>query len=407
MMFTKIKEQIVHILLKIIIKTYRAIYLPIRVFQVRRKKVIKVAFILSDLGKWKTETLYNKMLQNKRFEPVIIIIPYKNYDNSDLRILVDYLNKKQYKYFYLDKNQKISDVMKPDIIFYQEPYNRILDKNKRYKYNLKSLFCYVNYAFHTIDEAWSLDLPLLNLAWQVYYENSLVVKSVSNIMTNKGKNCIVTGLPYTELFFQTKLPINNPWNISSSTKKKIIWAPHHTILNDSLIHYSTFLKYCNYMLSLAEKYKEQIQVAFKPHPLLRTKLYEIWGIQKTEDYYARWAHGRNTQLVLGDYVSLFLFSDAMIHDCGSFTVEYHHTKKPIMYLIKDEKHAENLNEFGKKAFNIHYLGRCEDDIESFVINVLQGKDIMKKEREKFYNDYLIPPNGKSASENIINAILGN
>ena len=31
---------------------------------------------------------------------------------------------------------------------------------------------------------------------------------------------------------------------------------------------------------------------------------------------------------------------------------------------------------------------------------------MKSEREHFYNKYLIPPHGKTACENIINAILG-
>ena len=31
---------------------------------------------------------------------------------------------------------------------------------------------------------------------------------------------------------------------------------------------------------------------------------------------------------------------------------------------------------------------------------------MKEERDKFYNDYLLAPDGNSASDNIINAILG-
>lgn len=406
MMFTKIKEHIVHILLKFIIKTYRAIYLPIRVFQIRRKKVIKVAFILSDLGKWKTEILYNKMLQNKRFEPIILVAPYIDRDNSGIDVLCSYLERKSYFFNILDRGHKIRDYFRPDIIFYQEPYNRILDKNIRYKYNLKSLFCYVSYGFHCERNNWLLNQTLLNICWQVYYENEIALIGLDQEMTNHAKNCINTGLPMTEVYLQPILKLSSPWLDQTIKKKKIIWAPHYSINNNTAFRYSTFLIYYDFMLKLAEKYKDYIQIAFKPHPYLLTKLYEIWGKDKTDSYYSSWEKGVNTQLVIGDYVSLFMHSDALIHDSSSFTIEYHYTKNPVLYLIKDDYHADGLNELGKKAFNMHYLGRCKEDIESFVNNVIQGKDNMRKMREDFYERYLLPPDGKTASENIINAILG-
>ena len=210
----------------------------------------------------------------------------------------------------------------------------------------------------------------------------------------------------TEVYLQPTLKLSSPWIDQTIKKKKIIWAPHYSINRNTAFHYSTFLVYYDYMLELAEKYKDYIQIAFKPHPYLLTKLYEIWGKDKTDRYYSSWENGVNTQLVLGDYVSLFMHSDALIHDCSSFTIEYHYTKNPVLYLIKDDHHADGLNEFGKKAFKMHYLGRNEEDIESFVINIIQGKDNMKKKREDFYKRYLLPPYGKPASINIINAILG-
>ena len=405
-MLSRIKDNLIPFLLKCTIKVYRAIYLPIRVFQVRRKKVINVAFVLSDLGKWKTESLYIKMIDHIRFNPIILVTPYINRCNSGLTILCDYLDKKGYKYHVLDKKQKIRDFVKPDIIFYQEPYNRILDKNKRYKKNLKSLFCYVSYGFHTHEESWYFNMPLIQFAWQFYFENDYTLNDCKNVMINKGKNCISTGLPFTDLFIMDKKQFSNPWKSLSHAKKRIIWAPHYTVLDDSIFHYSTFLKYCDFMLELAKKYKNSVQFAFKPHPVLLSKLYEKWGKEKTDEYYSLWANGENTQLITGEYIPLFMYSDALIHDCGSFTIEYHYTKKLVMYLIKDEKHAEGLNDFGKKAFDLHYKGKNEDDIEGFINNVINGKDEMKEARIRFYNDYLLPPNGKSPSENIINAILG-
>ena len=388
------------------VSVYRSFLLPIKSFLVRRKEKIYVGFVLSDLGKWKTELLFQKMLEHRRFTPVVLVVPYLNNDNSGLNQLIKYLSEKSYSFYVYDNERKFSDDINLDIIFYQEPYGGIINERYEYKHNLSSLFCYVPYAFHTIDSKWSLNTPLLNFAWQVFFENSLVLKNVSCFMTNGGKNCKVTGLPFTDLFSEQSFIDKNPWKYQTKPKKKIIWAPHHTILSETLICYSTFLMYCDAMFSLALKYKDKIQMAFKPHPVLLTKLYNVWGKEKTDNYYYLWERGENTQLVLGDYVPLFIHSDALIHDCGSFTIEYHYTKKPVMYLLKDDNHSEELNEFGKMAFDLHYKGRNFDDIESFIKDVIAEIDPMKKEREKFYNDCLLAPEGNSASDNIINAILG-
>jgi hypothetical protein len=401
-----IRFDIVPFILKKAIIIYRFSYLPIRIHLIRRKRIIKVAFVISDLGKWKTELLFCKMLENNKFAPVIFVVPYLNHDNSSQSILLEYLNSRQYPYYVFDNKRKFFDIVKPDILFYQEPYNGDIHSIYEYKRNIFSLFCYVSYAFHTIDSQWFLNSSMLNFAWQVYFENSLVVKNLSNVMTNKGVNCLVTGLPFTDIFLQPISAFKDPWIFQKNKKKKIIWAPHHTILNETLICYSTFMKYHDIMLSLAKKYEDIIQIAFKPHPVLRTKLYQVWGKEKTDYYYSLWEKGENTQLVLGDYVPLFMYSDALIHDCGSFTVEYHYTKKPVMYLLKDESHKDSLNEFGRMAFDLHYIGRSVEDIESFIIDVVAGRDELKMARVKFYNDYLCPPYGNSASDNIINAIIG-
>ena len=47
-----------------------------------------------------------------------------------------------------------------------------------------------------------------------------------------------------------------------------------------------------------------------------------------------------------------------------------------------------------------------DFIEKFVQNVIDDIDPRKEEREQFFKDYLLPPHGRSACENIIAAILG-
>jgi CDP-glycerol glycerophosphotransferase (TagB/SpsB family) len=88
------------------------------------------------------------------------------------------------------------------------------------------------------------------------------------------------------------------------------------------------------MLELAQAYKDRIQIAFKPHPSLITQLYQHpdWGKERADDYYARWQQMENTQLETGGYVDLFMTSDAMIHDSGSFVVEYLYANRPVMFV---------------------------------------------------------------------------
>ena len=48
-----------------------------------------------------------------------------------------------------------------------------------------------------------------------------------------------------------------------------------------------------------------------------------------------------------------------------------------------------------------------DDIKSFIEDVvICGNDSMRSTREQFIKDYLVPPHNKTASQNIIDAILG-
>ena len=105
-------------------------------------------------------------------------------------------------------------------------------------------------------------------------------------------------------------------------------------------------------------------------------------------------------------MGLFKYSDAMIHDCGSFKIEYLYANNPVMFLYKDEPPYDYTNWQTQKALLLHYRGQNKSDIESFIINVINGVDPLMEEREDFLNRYLTPPHGKTACENIINAILG-
>ncbi len=385
---------------KLFYRTYHSVYVPLLAKRIRKKEKLKVLFVLFDLGMWKTESLYNQMCAHERFETAILIEPSgKQWETENLK---QYLDRKGYPYIMLKEEQTIKGTIRPDIIFYQQPYGTCEKKNDYY-HNFYALFCYVDYAFHGNDISQFYGSPLNNLAWQNYFENRLVLKNLTSLMPNKACNCLVTGLPMTDIYLHST--DSDPWKPQTKPKKRIIYAPHHTISSREWLHYSTFLTYCDTMLELARKYSDEVQFAFKPHPILRSKLESLWGKERTEAYYQQWATMENAQLEGGQYAALFIHSDAMIHDCSSFSVEYHYTLNPVMFLVSDGHKDGQRNEFSQAAFNLHYKGYNPHDIEQFIQKVITGVDPMFPQRREFHETYLKVPYGKSASENIINCIL--
>ena len=394
---------------------YRRV-LPHKVSSLRNKDKIRVLFLLSDLSLWKSEELYLAMLAHPRFEPIIgtclLLADVGSESTKKYLCLLEYL--KQHNYIYHEIYHHNISSIKADITFYQQPYGDVIDPSISFMKQILngSLVCYLNYAFYTVDcskNNFGVDLPMHRYSWQVYFENTITLQ-MGNYSKLRGKNSVLTGLPIQDILSRKKELFKNPWIPQSKHKKRVIFAPDHTIpTSDNYIQYSQFLEVADIMLDIAREYNDTIQFAFKPHPFLKKKLYDHWGKERTDIYYNTWNQLDNCQIAEGDYIGLFKYSDAMVHDCSSFTIEYCYTLNPVLYLIRPDQeyaHLSNLNDFGKKAFELHSLGVTKSDIQSFLDNILAGNDNFHNKRLDFYNKYLLPPYGKTASENIIDAILG-
>jgi CDP-glycerol glycerophosphotransferase (TagB/SpsB family) len=261
--------------------------------------------------------------------------------------------------------------------------------------------------FPIISQKWAYNSLLQNIAWKLFYPTLSHINTAKKFANNKGVNVFVTGYPiFDEILNHNKIR-KDPWIINDKSVKRIIWAPHHSIESDNSLQLSNFLHNYDLILDLAEKYKTKIQIAFKPHPFLISKLYNHieWGKERADAYYKKWESKSNCQLETGEYVDLMITSDAMIHDSISFTVEYLYTKKPVFYVSK-KNHVNNLCVFGNLAFDQHYNGFSDSQIEHFISEiVVNDKDPMKLNRSKFFNDFLIPPNNQSVANNILSEIL--
>ena len=372
---------------------------------------IEVAFLLTIPGMWKVDYLFRAMQSDIHYHPYVVICPYsvfKGFSNDEVEQTIERTRKfasdMGYEYVIPRDNkgcwQDINKTLHPDIVFFTTPYKDI--PPQYFIYNFKDVFsCYVSYGFTSLNIVKvNFDLMFHNLVGIYLLETELNRQTAISHARNHGVNVEVSGYPGTEVFLRKDYTPVDRWKPQDQKKKKVIWAPHHTI--DKTLELSTFLLRCDDMVALAERYQDSIQFAFKPHQLLKFKLQEEWGGDKVNAYYRRWAEMPNTQLEESSYVDLFLTSDAMIHDCGSFTTEYLFTHKPVMYLTHDTHYKERFSPFGLEAFECHYRGAEVEDIENFLKKVvIEGDDPMKGQRLAFFDKYLQPINGLLPSEMIL------
>ena len=104
-------------------------------------------------------------------------------------------------------------------------------------------------------------------------------------------------------------------------------------------------------------------------------------------------------------MDLFKQSDAMIHDSGSFIMEYLLVNKPCMYLQEGAGYT-GFNEDTLQALKCYQKGSSLKEIEQFLLNLLRNvPDTKASARDRYLKEYLLPPGGCSAAQNIINSIL--
>lgn len=375
--------------------------------RVKAKPVKKILFFVVNMGMWKYDGLVQLMKRDSRFDIVIVSFPMPIFDSSINKLqqkrIESYCKENNLKFipgFNYETNEysNLRDI-NPDIVSYTQPYNIgyhpwLIDSFKE-----NSIFIYTPYGVSVSEGRYFYDTYLTNIAWKVFVGSRMEKEYLDRCLSVNHGNQVVTG--YT-IYDKLNKPVKekNPWN---SDKKRVIWAPHHSLDDRFSFSSSNFERICDHMVNIAKKYAGSIEFAFKPHPVLKERLIEKWGLQKTEEYYQKWARMPNTFICDGSYAELFAYSDGLIHDCASFVCEYLLTGKPALYVVKDSNVPDGVsNEIGIRCFRLHYQAKEEDEIERFIDTViLRGEDGLKEERDAFVVAELLPPNGCSVGENMM------
>lgn len=384
---------------------------------IRSTGVCRTVIVVSSLPMMRYEGLRELLCGDPRFDVNVLIVPFRTWEPSEqqkaIRELSDYFERKGVTYRIGDSEHPETaawlTAYRPQLMLYPQPYEDNYELPYDWTAQKQALLAYQNYGFTTVKSWWSKNLLFHNQAWRIFAANSFEKEDFKKMCYRRGRNVRVTFDAEADKFLAPAA--SKPWKSPEDGKarKRVIFAPHFQIQQNELFNRAAFIWLGDFMLEMAEKYKDSIQFAFKPHPRLRTALYEHpdWGPERTDAYYKRWAEGENTQFESGEYMDLFKDSDAMIHNCGSFTAEYLFTGNPVLFTTKDLREiTDTANDFGLKCIEAHNMAATTEEVEDFIRKcVLGNEDPKKAERESFKQRYLLPPAGESAAGNMYREIL--
>lgn len=383
--------------------------------RIKKKKRVKVVFLPILESVWKYESVYKEMAENTVFEIEVAVLPLveKGKVNFNQYFLTcDHFSANGYKvvklYDYKKNTWTSISSLKPDIVLYSDCWPLSL-KKYYYKTFFFQLCGYVPYSHQVSkydDYQAQYNKMFHNFMWKIFAPHIYELDIFKSHSITRDDNVKVSGYPGCVLLKQnTRSGISEAWPKGKSDLRRIVWAPHHSILWKTR-RYSNFLDMYDFMQELAEKLINKVQFCFKPHPMLRSTLYgmESWGKDRTDEYYGFWENHPLHLLNEGDYIELFNSSDALIHDSGSFLAEYLYVNKPVLFLQSSKDIATYFNPFGQLCLNASYVSDTPMNIQEFIEQVvIGGNDVKKQLRSDLWGKHLSLSNG--SAKIICNSIL--
>ena len=380
--------------------------------EVKNGNKIKVAFLFMYATDCQNLSIFEQMLEQESiFDPYFIVNPdiarsKENFDYNYKRAkeeLIAKYGKERVLDGYNYTSKKFLDYTKDfDIATTNNPYDSMAHKFFKIKYWAQKgipifyiSYFYMGRCFVSID---NLKSQAFSYFHKVFVENQNVANLAIEHEIIKGKNIVIAGYPKMDgLANASTKPCKN---------KMIIIAPHHTI-DDNEKSVGGFLQYSDMLLQLPKKYKN-IDFVFRPHPLLFENLHtKYWGKEKTDKYLNELLSNENVSYSTeGEYLELFAKSDALIHDCGSFSAEYLYTGKPCAYLFKKGINPGLIwTEFGKSCINLHYKIKEPADIDKFISEIIiGGNDYLKEKRNEYVKEH-VAINYPNSTKFIINNLI--
>lgn len=370
--------------------------------QHRGARPIRVMFLISNTASWKVGPVFEQMMRDADFEPIAAICPITNGGlvtaaQHTAEIARRYLEAQGFPYLdttKFNREETWAEIRRidPHVVFFTNPHSMV-PKYLHDEILTSRLTCYVPYNHEVMaygDNQEQYNQSSHNAFWRIFVPHEESQKYYDTTRIRGAAGVIVTGFPACEPLLAPALTRDpSPWKAQERNKKRVIYAPHWLWRPD--IKMATIDTFGEAMRYLAEKYRDDVQWALRPHPMLKPRLMKTpeWGPQRTEDFFDFWEQSEFCQIHEEDYLPLFQTSDAIIHDSGSFLAEYLYLKKPAMYLMTDQTGDKYFNPFGRRAITSCEVGQSIDDIERFLNCVMSGETEHATDN-RFFNEDIAP-----------------
>lgn len=377
---------------------------------------VKAIFFVSSASMFPAKPLFEKMLEDRRFEPYLAVIPDNRWKDGHTieemeaceKELASWCPAESMIHIRPDEFDVWPDVLKDaDIVCYPSPYELSHFRyNPHYAVGRNFLPICANYGYYrSIYDRTVMAGQSYAYMWKAFFECEATAEEYRKYSAIGGANVDISGYIKMDAYSSVKAEPHN--------RKRILVALHHSVEGgtNKKLSLANFIEYSDFFMSLPDKYPE-IDFVFRPHPFLFKILVnrEIWNEQKVNDYIKAlrakpnviWSEG-------GDYFKEFAESDGCIQDCGSYLVEYIYTQKPCCYMLKSpDDIVAKFAPLGQDCLEQCHIAYSTQEIDDFVREVILGsKDPKAVSRQSFAKSIMVNyPNAADAALGSIKAGLG-
>lgn len=356
---------------------------------------INVVFVCHRPNVWTSlKSVYEELKKDSFFNVSIVAIPVKeerpklgwSHENYISEGAEDFF--KDYNcingYDYEKKEWFDLRKLKPDYLFFQQPYNVAL--NPLYNSALVSKYCkicYVAYASNFIgtgilEESTPKDF-MQNVSL-FFTQNEIDNRLVNSVLENY-KNCftktIITGFPRYDDINKYKNSESSLWKFSREKNKfRIIWTPRWCTNEGNC----NFFEYKDALLEYADK-NQDIDFIFRPHPHAFVGLNATGELPEKEadKYKAEYEKRENTTIdYQKEYFQTFFSSDCLVTDISSIIADYFLTGNPIIYCHK----KDCFNELSRKLSEGFYWVKNKHELFETLDKIKNGYDPLKEKRQE-------------------------
>lgn len=333
---------------KMLLRDFSAI--PDFLTQKRRKKhtgPIRVGFVCQFIPAWhKLERLYQLMLEDSRFAPVMICVPSEIKEDrpatpDGINDILAYFRESGYPEaldaWQPDGSWLSLEELELDYVFFPRPYNNYMPSvyhSKRVSRHTR--ICMVLYGMNiSVEDAdTTLNRDFFRNVYCFFAENTFSLKTNrrwGRLLHLLGlQHSVLYGMPGIESFREARQDPRPAWDFSKNTFR-IMWTPRWN--TDPAMGGSNFFTYYRFLTEYAKAHPD-MDFLFRPHPLSIPHFLETGELTQAEaDAFIHTCNSLDNVSLDREkgYAATFWGTDVLVTDTSGIIPEYLVTGHPMIF----------------------------------------------------------------------------